>query len=98
MERRPFETLESAVEMQFLALYISLTALAVKINAAPTTLDLQGRSVTPLSPSELTSLAPFTQFARAAYCPTNVLQSWSCGRGCFSPLYTTKLLIIVVNC
>lgn len=70
--------------MRFLALYISLTALAAKMNAAPTTLDLQERSVTPLSASELTSFAPFTQFARAAYCPTNVLQSWSCGRGCFS--------------
>lgn len=96
--RTPWERsgLSIPEEMQFLALFISITALATKINAAPAT--LQGRSVTPLSASELNSLAPFTQFARAAYCPTNVLQSWSCGRVFFPALCTTKMLTIVVNC
>ncbi|KIM40235.1 hypothetical protein M413DRAFT_19420 [Hebeloma cylindrosporum] len=65
--------------MRFLELYLSLAALAAKSNAAPT---LLGRSVTPLSASDLASLAPFTQFSRAAYCPTNKLRSWSCGQAC----------------
>ncbi|KIM40186.1 hypothetical protein M413DRAFT_446346 [Hebeloma cylindrosporum] len=80
--RNPQErsTLSILVEMRFWTLYLSLAAHATKLNAAPTT--LRGRSVTALSTSDLASLAPFTQFSRAAYCPTNVLQSWSCGQAC----------------
>ncbi|KDR75797.1 hypothetical protein GALMADRAFT_97687 [Galerina marginata CBS 339.88] len=44
--------------------------------------DLHGRSVTALSSADLAGLAPFTQFARAAYCPTNALKNWSCGDAC----------------
>ncbi|KAF9012416.1 Alpha/Beta hydrolase protein [Cyathus striatus] len=40
------------------------------------------RSVSTLSASALSSLAPFTQFARAAYCPTSGLKDWSCGQAC----------------
>lgn len=40
---------------------------------------LRKRSVTPLTASQLGSLAPFTQFARAAYCPISELRSWNCG-------------------
>ncbi|KAF8893961.1 Alpha/Beta hydrolase protein [Infundibulicybe gibba] len=40
------------------------------------------RGVTPLSSAELSSLAPFTQFARAAYCPTSKLTGWTCGDAC----------------
>jgi hypothetical protein len=40
---------------------------------------IQKRAVTPLSASQLSSFAPFTQFARAAYCATSGLQTWSCG-------------------
>ncbi|PFH47693.1 hypothetical protein AMATHDRAFT_197673 [Amanita thiersii Skay4041] len=43
---------------------------------------LQSRSETPLSASALSGLAPFTQFARAAYCPTSKLTNWSCGDAC----------------
>ena len=32
-----------------------------------------------LSSTQLSSLAPFTQFARATYCPTGKLKDWSCG-------------------
>ena len=32
-----------------------------------------------LSSTQLSSLAPFTQFARATYCPTGKLKNWSCG-------------------
>ncbi|KAF9481532.1 alpha/beta-hydrolase [Pholiota conissans] len=54
--------------------------LARTVIAAPTVLE--ERSVSPLSASDLSSLAPFTQFARAAYCPTSVLKNWSCGQAC----------------
>ncbi|KAK0504705.1 alpha beta-hydrolase [Armillaria luteobubalina] len=40
------------------------------------------RSVTVLSAAELASFAPYTQFARAAYCGSDVLQDWSCGEAC----------------
>ncbi|KAH8104577.1 alpha/beta-hydrolase [Cristinia sonorae] len=38
--------------------------------------------VTTLSSSQLASFAPFTQFARAAYCPSNEIASWNCGEAC----------------
>jgi hypothetical protein len=40
---------------------------------------LDKRTVTPLSSSDLAAFAPFTQFARAAYCPLDALKNWSCG-------------------
>ncbi|KAF8884743.1 alpha/beta-hydrolase [Gymnopilus junonius] len=46
-----------------------------------TTATFNPRLVT-LSASALTSLAPFTQFARAAYYPTGKLKKWSCGEAC----------------
>ncbi|KAG7441496.1 alpha/beta-hydrolase [Guyanagaster necrorhizus] len=38
--------------------------------------------VTPLSVAELASFAPYTQFARAAYCGSDALKNWSCGEAC----------------
>ncbi|KJA29030.1 hypothetical protein HYPSUDRAFT_33536 [Hypholoma sublateritium FD-334 SS-4] len=58
-----------------------LTLIAGVAHASPGVV-LQRRSVTPLTASQLGSLAPFTQFARAAYCPTAELQSWNCGEAC----------------
>jgi len=63
--------------LSFFALAVSI--LADKIHAAPTVIQ---RSVTALSATELSSFAPFTQFARAAYCPTDVLRGWNCGEAC----------------
>ncbi|KAF8806432.1 alpha/beta-hydrolase [Phlegmacium glaucopus] len=60
---------------------LSLLALFVEgIYASPA--KLQERSVIQVSAADLGSLAPFTQFARAAYCPTNILQGWNCGEAC----------------
>ncbi|PPQ63476.1 hypothetical protein CVT24_005133 [Panaeolus cyanescens] len=50
--------------------------------AAPAPVVLEERSVTALSSGDLASLAPFTQFARAAYCSTSKLQNWQCGDAC----------------
>ncbi|KJA29031.1 hypothetical protein HYPSUDRAFT_61869 [Hypholoma sublateritium FD-334 SS-4] len=68
--------------MQFnLSLFLGVTATLFRAaSAAPGA--LQGRSVTALSTSDLSSLAPFTQFARAAYCSTSKLSGWSCGAAC----------------
>ncbi|KAF9049827.1 alpha/beta-hydrolase [Panaeolus papilionaceus] len=49
---------------------------------APSPVHLEERGVTSLSSSVLASLAPFTQFARAAYCSTSKLQNWQCGDAC----------------
>lgn len=47
-------------------------------NAAPASVPIR-RAVTPVPASVLAGLAPYTQFARAAYCPTSKLQGWGCG-------------------
>ncbi|KAH9485060.1 Lipase [Psilocybe cubensis] len=67
--------------MRSAAILSSIILLALKTAFAIPT-NLQGRSVTALSSSELSGFAPFTQFARAAYCPTSKLQNWSCGDAC----------------
>ncbi|KAH9887337.1 alpha/beta-hydrolase [Cubamyces lactineus] len=40
------------------------------------------RDVTPLSSTDLAGLAPYTQFARAAYCDPSKIVNWSCGEAC----------------
>ncbi|RDB25189.1 Lipase [Hypsizygus marmoreus] len=64
---------------------LALSALAILfslggVTTAPTVHDR--RSVTTLSASELSGFAPYTQFARAAYCPTSKLAGWNCGEAC----------------
>lgn len=59
--------------------YFLVLAAAAAIAIAAPAVQLQQRAVTPLSASELSSFAPFTQFARAAYCPTSRLVGWNCG-------------------
>ncbi|KAK2463203.1 hypothetical protein APHAL10511_004858 [Amanita phalloides] len=60
-------------------LLASLLFFALLSQAAP---QLLTRSIRKLSPSQVAELAPYTQFARAAYCPTRVLSNWSCGQAC----------------
>ncbi|KAJ3491725.1 hypothetical protein NLI96_g519 [Meripilus lineatus] len=47
------------------------------IPKGPVTLD-----VTPITAGQLAALAPFTQFARAAYCPSDRIAEWTCGEAC----------------
>lgn len=35
-----------------------------------------------MSAAQLAALAPYTQFARAAYCSPNIVQGWKCGEAC----------------
>jgi len=60
--------------------------LIVTAIAAPHAI-LKNRDVAPLSSDEITGLRPYTQFARAAYCPTTKLKDWSCGSMSNVPLY-----------
>ncbi|GLB37516.1 putative lipase (class 3) [Lyophyllum shimeji] len=64
---------------------LALSALALLFSfggatAAPTALE--SRSVSPLSAADLATFAPYTQFARAAYCDTSKLTGWTCGEAC----------------
>ena len=63
-------------------LSLSLLALLSKGIYAFPAIVLE-RSVTQLSATDLSNLAPFTQFARAAYCHTSILQGWNCGGDCY---------------
>ncbi|KAF8161184.1 alpha/beta-hydrolase [Crassisporium funariophilum] len=66
--------------MHSLSLFaLAVTLVADVVHAAPTVVQ---RSITALSSTDLSSFAPFTQFARAAYCPTAVLKGWNCGEAC----------------
>ncbi|RDX53274.1 alpha/beta-hydrolase [Lentinus brumalis] len=64
--------------MRLFTTAFSVLALAAAALAAP----LAERSVTALSSSQLSAFAPFTQFARAAYCPSDKVKNWSCGQAC----------------
>lgn len=58
---------------------------------APTTTAAQTpSSVVTLNKSDLAVYAPFTQFARAAYCPASKLKKWTCG-GTYSPMKLDKI-------
>jgi hypothetical protein len=58
---------------------VSLALLALPSLAAP---QLETRSgVSVVSTSTISALKPYTQFALAAYCPTNIAQ-WKCGASC----------------
>ena len=48
-----------------------------RVNALPAT-SLERRA-TPLSPSQLSAIVPFAQFAHAAYCPPSKIGGWDCG-------------------
>jgi hypothetical protein len=74
----------------YISVLLFLTNLATVhanpiIRRAPITLSLHDNSitaVTALSSTDISNLAPFTQFARAAYCNPEVVQDWTCGEAC----------------
>ncbi|KAL9711964.1 hypothetical protein Ac2012v2_005038 [Leucoagaricus gongylophorus] len=61
--------------------FIAACTLIAGTVAAPSII-LKKRDVTTLSRDDLNGLAPYTQFARATYCPTSDLKNWSCGDAC----------------
>ncbi|KAJ3981804.1 Alpha/Beta hydrolase protein [Lentinula detonsa] len=63
-------------------LSLFFAVLSALSSTSGTPFDLNSRAVTQISASELAGFAPYTQFARAAYCPTDVLKDWTCGEAC----------------
>ncbi|KAJ4477072.1 alpha/beta-hydrolase [Lentinula edodes] len=59
--------------------YVALTLSALS-SCLATPLAMDRRTVTSLSTAQFSSYAPFTQFARAAYC--DGFQDWTCGAAC----------------
>ncbi|PIL25568.1 hypothetical protein GSI_12376 [Ganoderma sinense ZZ0214-1] len=57
----------------------ALLALSAGAAARPT---LEARAATELSTSQFSNYAPYTQFARAAYCASSDIASWNCGEAC----------------
>jgi hypothetical protein len=95
---KSFETI--AVDMLpffFLLPFISLLKISA---AAPARAHFDDRSVTALSAADLTSLAPYTRFARVAHCPTSKLKGWNCGieSFLFSFSVATKVFTLTAIC
>ncbi|TFK48689.1 alpha/beta-hydrolase [Heliocybe sulcata] len=66
-----------------LALLSSLVLLpALGALAAPAPAARSAADVTTLTAAQLSSLAPYTQFARAAYCDPSIVTGWQCGEAC----------------
>ncbi|KAJ3838781.1 Alpha/Beta hydrolase protein [Lentinula raphanica] len=65
-----------------LFLLSALSALRFTVTEVPSLQLIHPRTITQISASELAGFAPYTQFARAAYCPTDVLKTWTCGEAC----------------
>ena len=68
-------------------LFLAATLLFASVEAIPlpgtpevAERDLEARTVSVLSTTDISSFTPFTQFARAAYCPQSKVNNWSCGR------------------
>lgn len=58
---------------------ISLTACVLTgVRAGPLPRSATRRAAA-LNTDQISALAPFTQFARAAYCPPADVQAWTCG-------------------
>lgn len=57
-----------------------LQVAAVDYHAPPAMREADASVVTQMSSSQLANLAPYTQFARAAYCPPKTVIDWKCGR------------------
>ncbi|EIW80293.1 alpha beta-hydrolase [Coniophora puteana RWD-64-598 SS2] len=61
-------------------------------HASPTPVETWVNTVTQVSASDLSAWAPYTQFARAAYCDPSKIQGWNCGEACDAvPGFTATL-------
>ncbi|KAI0061474.1 alpha/beta-hydrolase [Artomyces pyxidatus] len=66
--------------MNVVSVSVSLLVASAGVLAAPSSSSVSGRAVTALSATSLSAFAPFTQFARAAYCSGTA--NWQCGAAC----------------
>lgn len=59
-----------------------LQVAAVDYRAPPAMREADASLVTQMSSAQLANLAPYTEFARAAYCPPITVTGWKCGQAC----------------
>ncbi len=69
----------------------SAALLALSANSAVALPSLEARDATKLSAEQLASYSPFTQFARAAYCPSTKIIPWECGGTSYSSWQLTSI-------
>ncbi|KAH7911717.1 Alpha/Beta hydrolase protein [Hygrophoropsis aurantiaca] len=67
--------------------FVSVLANGLGVLAIPTLAPpVQARSevtvVTTMTSAQTAALAPYTEFARAAYCSPDIVQGWDCGEAC----------------
>ncbi|KAF9785227.1 Alpha/Beta hydrolase protein [Thelephora terrestris] len=72
----------SFLSITFLAAALSFSSVGTVPLPEIAERDLETRAVTVLSATSVSNFAPFTQFARAAYCQQSKVQTWSCGGAC----------------
>jgi hypothetical protein len=66
---------------------VFLTANALPTVPMPLAARVETKGVaTPISAQTFASFKPFSQFARAAYCPTDKIMNWKCGGACHANL------------
>ncbi|KIY62160.1 alpha/beta-hydrolase [Cylindrobasidium torrendii FP15055 ss-10] len=63
-------------------MFASVLLLATLAIAAPLAPVVEERAYSQVSTAELAGFAPYTQFARAAYCGLDGLKNWNCGQAC----------------
>jgi len=61
------------------ALVLVGTVTALPSAVIPPFRDRDVATLTVMPAAQLAALAPYTQFARAAYCSPNIVQGWKCG-------------------
>jgi hypothetical protein len=78
--------------LQYIMLLLSsalsfMLACALRVEAVPMSQSIPPAMrrtdvsvVTPMTSTQLASLAPYTEFARAAYCSPGIVTDWQCGR------------------
>ncbi|EIW80990.1 alpha beta-hydrolase [Coniophora puteana RWD-64-598 SS2] len=68
--------------MLFTAAAVVALAAALRVSAVPAPVEAWVSSLTNMSASDLSALAPYTQMARAAYCDPSKVTGWQCGDAC----------------
>jgi hypothetical protein len=58
------------------------SAWAAVVPSPRPNVQLEERDTTPVNSADLSGFAPYTQFARAAYCDPSIVQGWGCGEAC----------------
>ncbi|KIK93724.1 hypothetical protein PAXRUDRAFT_33881 [Paxillus rubicundulus Ve08.2h10] len=61
---------------------LGVTAMPSLTPLVPPVRRAQVTSLTTVTPSQLAAFAPYTSFARAAYCSPSIVQGWQCGEAC----------------